>query len=73
MGWLLVGECKPADTLLISKYAPDLAKDWFYVWLNRYHWVPLIVLALLLLGIAVFQFCFGASASESSLIFTLRG
>jgi stearoyl-CoA desaturase (delta-9 desaturase) len=51
IGWLLVGECKLDDTRLISKYAPDLAKDRFYVWLNNYHWVPLIVLALVLLEI----------------------
>jgi stearoyl-CoA desaturase (Delta-9 desaturase) len=51
MGWLLVGECKCGDNPLISKYAPDLAKDRFYVWLNNYHWVPLILLALLLLGV----------------------
>jgi stearoyl-CoA desaturase (Delta-9 desaturase) len=51
MGWLLVRECKLGDTPLIFRYAPDLAKDRFYVWLNNYHWVPLIVLALLLLGI----------------------
>ena len=51
MGWLLVGECKYSDTQWVSKYAPDLAKDRFYVWLNNYHWVPVVMLALLLLVI----------------------
>jgi stearoyl-CoA desaturase (delta-9 desaturase) len=32
----------------VSKYAPDLAKHRFYVWLNNYHWVPLVALAILL-------------------------
>jgi hypothetical protein len=51
VGWLLVGESKHGNTPLMSKYAPDLAKDPFYVWLNTYHWVPLIVLAFLLFAI----------------------
>jgi stearoyl-CoA desaturase (delta-9 desaturase) len=48
IGWLLVGESKHSDTVLMSKYAPDLAKHRFYIWLNDYHWVPMIVLAVLL-------------------------
>jgi len=48
MGWLLVGESGHGNTALMSKYAPDLAKDRFYVRLNDYHWVPMILLAILL-------------------------
>ena len=33
------------------KYAPDLVKDPFYVWLNDDHWVPIVVLGLFLLAI----------------------
>src|SRR3954453_5494657 len=33
MGWLVVGKSKHSDTPLMSKYAPDLAKRRFYVWL----------------------------------------
>jgi stearoyl-CoA desaturase (delta-9 desaturase) len=51
MGWLLVGENKHSNTRLLSKYAPDLMKDRFYVWLNNYHWVPMVVLGVLLLAI----------------------
>jgi stearoyl-CoA desaturase (Delta-9 desaturase) len=36
---------------LLAKYAPDLAQDRFYRWLNHYHWVPVLVLALLLLAL----------------------
>ena len=43
MGWILFGEGHHNDTKLMSKYAPDLAVDPFYVWLNTYHWVPLTV------------------------------
>jgi stearoyl-CoA desaturase (delta-9 desaturase) len=56
MGWLLVGTNKHSDTRLMSKYAPDLAKKRFYVWLNDYHWVPMIVLASLLFTIGGVQF-----------------
>ncbi len=51
MGWLLVGESKHSNTPLMSKYAPDLVKDGFYIWLDRYHWVPMIVLGALLFAI----------------------
>ena len=48
VGWILFGEANHNNTRLMSKYAPDLAKDRFYVWLNNYHWVPLTVLGILL-------------------------
>jgi stearoyl-CoA desaturase (delta-9 desaturase) len=51
IGWMLLGETKHSNTRLMSKYAPDLAKDRFYVWLNNYHWVPIIVLAAILYAI----------------------
>ena len=48
VGWILVGETKHNNTMLLGKYAPDLAKDPFYVWLNDYHWVPNVALAIIL-------------------------
>jgi stearoyl-CoA desaturase (delta-9 desaturase) len=48
MGWLLLGETKHSNASLFSKYAPDLTRDRFYVWLNNYHWVPMVVLGVLL-------------------------
>lgn len=56
MGWLLVGASKHNNTPLMAKYAPDLAKDRFYVWLNDYHWVPLILLGLLLFAMGGMAF-----------------
>ncbi len=46
MGWILFGEGHHNDTALMSKYAPDLAADPFYRWLNTWHWVPLTVFGL---------------------------
>jgi fatty-acid desaturase len=51
VGWILFGESLDRLTGIVSKYAPDLGKDRFYVWLNKYHWVPLVGLAAVLLAI----------------------
>lgn len=50
-GWILTGEAKHNNTKMMAKYAPDLAKHRFYVWLNDYHWVPMVGLGLVLLAI----------------------
>jgi fatty-acid desaturase len=47
-GWILCGEANHSSTSKVSKYAPDLARRRFYVWLNNYHWVPLVALSVLL-------------------------
>lgn len=50
IGWILLGEAKHNNTKLMAKYAPDLAKHKFYVWLNNWHWVPLTLIGLALLA-----------------------
>jgi stearoyl-CoA desaturase (delta-9 desaturase) len=50
-GWILNGETAHNRTSKMAKYAPDLAKHRFYVWLNDYHWIPSVVLGLALLAI----------------------
>ncbi len=50
IGWMLAGEVSHSESKLLSKYAPDLAKDPFHVWISKYHWVPLTVVGLLLLA-----------------------
>ncbi len=49
--WMLVGDVTHCDTEMAAKFAPDLYKDRFMMWLSIYHWVPL---ALVGLGLAVF-------------------
>ncbi len=51
IGWILFGETNHNNTKMMSKYAPDLAKHRFYIWLNNYHWVPTVVLAAVLFAI----------------------
>jgi stearoyl-CoA desaturase (Delta-9 desaturase) len=50
-GWVLMGASIHNNTRLTAKYAPDLAKHKFYIWLNNYHWVPLMALAGLLFAV----------------------
>lgn len=47
--WMLVGDATHSKTGAYSRYAPDLCKDRFLVWLSRYNYVPLLVLSALLL------------------------
>jgi fatty-acid desaturase len=51
VGWILWGETNHNNTKLMSKYAPDLAKHKFYIWLNNWHWVPMVALGIILLAI----------------------
>jgi stearoyl-CoA desaturase (delta-9 desaturase) len=51
VGWILLGATNHNNTQRMAKYAPDLAKRPFYVWLNNYHWLPLLVLGVLLFAI----------------------
>ena len=47
--WMLFGDIHHSNTELMSKYAPDLAKDRFHVLLNKWHWVPLAIVGVALL------------------------
>ena len=51
MLWTIFGEELHGDIEVLGKYAPDLMKDPFYRVLSKYHWVPLVVLGLVLLAI----------------------
>ena len=51
MLWTLFGDALHADTTLMGKYSPDLMKDPFYRLLNSWHWVPLVLLGLVLLAV----------------------
>jgi len=53
MGWILEGTLHN-DSRVLSRYAPDLAKDPVHEWLSHFHWVPVTLagVALLLGGAA---------------------
>jgi fatty-acid desaturase len=49
IGWILDGRAQQYDQATLEHYAPDLVKDRYYVWLNRFYYLPLLVLGLMLL------------------------
>ena len=51
MGWILMGKSMHHDTTMLARYVPDLAKSKFHVWITKYHYVPIIVLGLILLAL----------------------
>jgi len=51
VGWILHPTENLKDKARFRRYAPELVDDAFYCWLNRFYYVPLIALAVALLGI----------------------
>ncbi|MGH9718999.1 MAG: acyl-CoA desaturase [Bryobacteraceae bacterium] len=47
--WMIFGDATHSSTTECSRYAPDLCKDRFLVWLSKYNYLPLVTLAILLL------------------------
>jgi len=47
VGWILRGNLHN-ETRLLERYAPDLARDPFYVWLSRYNWLPVTLVGIAL-------------------------
>ncbi len=47
--WMLVGNTTHCDIEECARYAPDMTKDRFYVWLSEYHYVPLAIVGVMLL------------------------
>jgi stearoyl-CoA desaturase (delta-9 desaturase) len=48
-GWLLNGTLCD-ETNVLKRYASDLERDRYYVWLNKYHWIPLTVVGITFLA-----------------------
>jgi stearoyl-CoA desaturase (delta-9 desaturase) len=49
--WMIAGDATHSQTENYSRYAPDLCRDRFMVWLSKYNYVPLVVLSILLLAL----------------------
>lgn len=49
IGWILLGTAQDHSRETIERYAPDLIKDRYYLLLNRFYYVPLIVVGVMLL------------------------
>jgi stearoyl-CoA desaturase (delta-9 desaturase) len=50
MGWILTGTGQQYPESVLRKYAPDLYKDRFQVWLNKYYYLPVVALGLVLVA-----------------------
>ncbi len=50
-GWIFFGEALHSQPAALSRYSPDLARDRFHVWLSKWHWVPMVISGLLLVGL----------------------
>src|SRR5258706_15551440 len=58
MGWIITGKAMHQNTAELLPYVPDLRKQKFYMWISKYHWVPLAVLGVILLAIGGGGFVF---------------
>jgi fatty-acid desaturase len=56
--WMVTGEASNSNTEDCARYAPDLMKDRFHVWLSKYHYFPLVISAVLLLAFGGLPFVF---------------
>jgi stearoyl-CoA desaturase (delta-9 desaturase) len=50
MGWIVMGQGLHADSTVLARYVPDLARDPVHVWMSKWHWTTNIVVGLLLLA-----------------------
>jgi stearoyl-CoA desaturase (delta-9 desaturase) len=51
MGWVLRGTAQKHGEEVMMRYAPDLMRDKFQVWLNNFYWVPQVVVGLTLFAL----------------------
>jgi stearoyl-CoA desaturase (delta-9 desaturase) len=56
MGWILLGKTLHQDTRTLIRYAPDLGKSKFHVWITRYHYLPSIALSVVLFALGGLPF-----------------
>ena len=51
VGWILWGTAQKHPEAVIARYAPDLMNDRFYRWLTRNYYVPLLLIAIVLVAV----------------------
>ncbi len=56
MGWVLTGQTMQANSAELLPYVPELRKDRFHVWISRWHWVPITLLAILLFAVGGWRY-----------------
>jgi stearoyl-CoA desaturase (delta-9 desaturase) len=58
MGWILLGDGLHRDSSILQRYAPDLSRDPFHVWLSSWHWLTNVVVGLFLLVVGGWPYVF---------------
>ena len=48
MGWILMGKTFHNNNSELLAYVPDLRKDKFHLWISEYHWVPIVIVGVVL-------------------------
>ena len=56
MGWILTGKTMQRNSAELLPYVPELRKDRFHVWISRWHWVPITLLAVLLFAVGGWRY-----------------
>lgn len=46
-GWILSGRTLHTHTAMLARYAPDLSKDRFQVFMSKYHWISILAAAII--------------------------
>ena len=50
IGWILRGTAQDHSQATLERYAPDIVKNRYYVWLTEFYYVPQLVLAIAVLA-----------------------
>jgi fatty-acid desaturase len=56
MGWIITGDAIHNKTTELLPYVPDLRKDKFMIWISKWHWVPLAILAVAVLVVGGWRY-----------------
>jgi len=51
IGWIITGQAMHQNTAELLPFVPDLRKHKFYMWISKFHWVPITVLAVITLAL----------------------
>jgi fatty-acid desaturase len=55
IGWIITGRAMHQNTAELLPFVPDLRKHKFYMWISKYHWVPITALAVITLAFGGFS------------------
>jgi len=56
IGWIITGKALHNNPGALLPYVPELRKDRFMLWISKWHWVPLAVLAVMILAVGGWRY-----------------